>query len=148
MIMFSLLTPSNRNTVDERQSLYCLVKTLANRVMNNIITSVSVLHVVSANHTCPSDDIAAMILIFYDNTLSGLELIMPRLFHRFCRKSTSEIQLSSTLMIRSYDWYTLSICCAYIFRSTLHRSELPANGTCLIFLYENRYYSLSILRTI
>ena len=100
MIMFSLLTPSNRNTVDERQSLDCLVKTLANRVMNNIITSVSVLHVVRANHTCPSDDIAAMILIFYDNTLSGLEFIMPRIFHRLCRKSTSEIQLSSTLMIR------------------------------------------------
>ena len=58
------LTPSNTNTVEFLQSLDSLVSYFANYVMNSIRTLLSVLHVVSAIHTSPSEDIAVMMLTF------------------------------------------------------------------------------------
>ena len=59
-----LLTPSKRKTVELRQSADSLVRVLASRVMKSMRTSLSVLQVVRAIHTSPSDDIAVMMLIF------------------------------------------------------------------------------------
>ena len=58
------LTPSKRKTVLSLQFADSLVKTPANRDINNINTLVSVLHVVNAIQTSPSDDIAVMMFIF------------------------------------------------------------------------------------
>ena len=60
----SALTPSNTNTVELLQSLDSLVSCFANYVMNSIRTLLSVLQVVSAIQTSPSEDIAVMMLIF------------------------------------------------------------------------------------
>ena len=60
----SLLTPSSRNTVESLQSALCFVNELHKWVMNRDRTSLSVLHVVRDTQTSPSDDIAAMMLIF------------------------------------------------------------------------------------
>ncbi len=58
------LTPSKRKTVLFLQFGDSFVKTPASRAINNISTSVSVLHVVSAIQTSPLDDIAAMMFTF------------------------------------------------------------------------------------
>ena len=58
------LTPSNKKTLELRQSLYRLVSSLARWVMKSIRTSLSVFLVVSAIHTSPSEANAVMMLIF------------------------------------------------------------------------------------
>ena len=129
-----MLTPSKRKTVELRQSLDSFVKELARCVMNNFITCESVLKVVSAIQTSPSEDIAAMMLIFYDRTLSAEVFSIPRLFHRLRLKSATGIQLSSMLIIRCCCYKTCNIFWAYKLLRTLDLSELPAKGTRLIFL--------------
>ena len=58
------LTPSRRNTVESLQFALCFVKELHKWVMKRDRTALSVLHVVRATQTSPSDDIATMMLIF------------------------------------------------------------------------------------
>ena len=59
-----MLTPSKRKTVEFRQSADYLVSAFARCVMNSISTSLSVLQVVNAIQTSPSDDKAVIMLIF------------------------------------------------------------------------------------
>ena len=78
-----VLTPSNTNTVELRQSADSLVSSFAKCVMNSMRTLLSVLHVVSAIQTSPSDDIAVMMLTFWLRALSGAVFRKPRRFHLF-----------------------------------------------------------------
>ena len=78
-----VLTPSNTNTVELRQSADSLVSAIAKCVMNSMRTLLSVLHVVSAIQTSPSEDIAVMMLTFWLRALSGAVLRKPRRFHLF-----------------------------------------------------------------
>ena len=59
-----VLTPSNTNTVEFLQSADSFVSSFVKCVMKSMRTSLSVLHVVSATQTSPSDDIAVMMLTF------------------------------------------------------------------------------------
>ena len=59
-----MLTPSNTNTVEFLQSFDSLVSAFAKCDMKSIRTLLSVLQVVSAIQTSPSEDIAVMMLIF------------------------------------------------------------------------------------
>ena len=58
------LTPSRTKIVLLRQSFDCLVNSDASFVMKSISTSLSVLQVVNATHTSPSEDMAVIMLIF------------------------------------------------------------------------------------
>ena len=98
------LTPSKTNTVELLQSADYLVRADAKYFMKSIRTLLSVLQVVSAIQTSPSDDRAVIMLIFWLSSLSGAVLRIPLRFHRFCRKSEFGIQDSSTLMTRFPDW--------------------------------------------
>ena len=59
-----ILTPSRTNTVEVRQSADYLVSAFAKCVMKIMRTLLSVLQVVSASQTSPSDDKAVIMLIF------------------------------------------------------------------------------------
>ena len=78
-----ILTPSNTKTVEFLQSADCLVSAAAKYFMNSIRTLLSVLQVVSAIQTSPSDDRAVIMLIFWLSSLSGAVLRIPLLFHLF-----------------------------------------------------------------
>ena len=78
-----VLTPSKTNTVELLQSTDYLVSAAAKYLMNSMRTLLSVLQVVSAIHTSPSDDKAVIMLIFWLNTLSGAVFRIPFRFHRF-----------------------------------------------------------------
>ena len=101
-VMYTL-TPSKTNTVESLQSADYLVSADAKYFMNSMRTLLSVLQVVSAIQTSPSDDRAVIMLIFWLNTLSGAVLRIPLHFHLFCLKSECGIQDSSTLMTRFPD---------------------------------------------
>ncbi len=78
-----MLTQSNTNTVEFLQFADSLVSCFVKCVMNSMRTSLSVLHVVSATQTSPSDNIAVMMLTFWLRVLSGAVLRKPRRFHLF-----------------------------------------------------------------
>ena len=96
-----MLTPSKRKTVEFLQLLCSLERALASLLMNNISTLLSVLQVVKAIQTSPSEDIAVMMFTFWLSVLSGAELSNPRRLHRLRLKSETGIQDSSTLITRS-----------------------------------------------
>ena len=102
-VMYAL-TPSKTNTVELLQSADYLVSAAAKYLMKSMRTLLSVLQVVSAIQTSPSDDRAVIMLIFWLSSLSGAVLRIPLRFHRFCRKSEFGIQDSSTLMTLFPDW--------------------------------------------
>ena len=77
------LTPSKTKTVEFLQSADYLVSADAKYFMKSMRTLLSVLQVVSAIQTSPSDDRAVIMLIFWLNTLSGAVLRIPFRFHRF-----------------------------------------------------------------
>ena len=95
-----MLTPSKRKTVELLQLLCSLVRVLASLLMNSISTLLSVLQVVKATQTSPSEDIAVMMFTFWLSILSGAELSKPRRLHRLRLKSDTGIQDSSTLITR------------------------------------------------
>ena len=97
------LTPSKTNTVELLQSADYLVSADAKYFMKSMRTLLSVLQVVRAIQTSPSDDRAVIMLTFWLNTLSGAVLRIPLYFHRFCLKSECGIQDSSTLITRFPD---------------------------------------------
>ena len=97
------LTPSKTNTVELLQSADYLVSADAKYFMKSMRTLLSVLQVVRAIQTSPSDDRAVIMLTFWLNTLSGAVLRIPLHFHLFCLKSECGIQDSSTLMTRFPD---------------------------------------------
>ena len=101
-VMYAL-TPSKTNTVESLQSADYLVSADAKYFMKSMRTLLSVLQVVSAIQTSPSDDNAVIMLTFWLNTLSGAVLRIPLHFHLFCLKSECGIQDSSTLMTRFPD---------------------------------------------
>ena len=77
------LTPSKTNTVELLQSADYLVSADAKYFMKSMRTLLSVLQVVRAIQTSPSDDRAVIMLTFWLNTLSGAVLRIPFRFHRF-----------------------------------------------------------------
>ena len=101
-VMYAL-TPSKTNTVELLQSADYLVSADAKYFMKSMRTLLSVLQVVSAIQTSPSDDRAVIMLIFWLNALSGAVLRIPLHFHLFCLKSECGIQDSSTLITRFPD---------------------------------------------
>ena len=98
--VLNMLTPSKRKTVELLQLLCSFERALASLLMNNISTLLSVLQVVKAIQTSPSEDIAVIMFTFWLNVLSGAELFKPRRLHRLRLKSDTGIQDSSTLITR------------------------------------------------
>ena len=77
------LTPSKTNTVESLQSADYLVSADAKYFMKSMRTLLSVLQVVRAIQTSPSDDRAVIMLTFWLNNLSGAVLRIPLHFHLF-----------------------------------------------------------------
>ena len=78
-----VLTPSKTNTVELLQSADYLVSAAAKYLMKSMRTLLSVLQVVRAIQTSPSDDRAVIMLIFWLSTLSPAVFLIPFRFHRF-----------------------------------------------------------------